>query len=63
MGGLFVALRSIERGGGSDRFSVDEEAVLFDECVAYLATAVKLDDAVGRVYWRGGEYEAVCIWS
>ena len=53
-GGLLGALRSIERGGGSDRFSVEEEAVLLEyvACLAWekAATAARFDDAVGRVY-------------
>ncbi len=51
--GLLGVLRSIERGGGSDRFSVDEEAVLgvYVACLACekAATAAKFEEAVGRV--------------
>ena len=51
--GLLGAVRSIERGGESERFSVDEEAVLevYVACLAWekAATAARFEEAVGRV--------------
>lgn len=54
-----MPVRNIEGGGGSDRLSVEEEAVAVGEKVAALvcekaATAAKFADAEGRVYCCGG---------